>query len=246
VSSREWVCLASPGVVRSAAVARRKPAKRDAPRLEASTTILEAALERLSALGPAAVHPQEICRRHDLSKALVNYHFGGRDGLIAHAMALGYERYVDELEAAARDAGPDPFDRLVAWIDAQVEWTARNPGLAAALNFPRHVASKPTELPEEIFARLNAAGDRNFSNLQLLVGQARAALRPKSSRRAPDDAAQTALDSAAIGWMTLGLSVWVAGQHLPTRSLDGGKARSRGLPVARSHMREVIRSLLSR
>ena len=224
---------------------RRKPAKRVVPRFEAAATIVEAALEQLAERGPAAVRPQEICEQQGLSKALVNYHFGGRDGLIAEAMALGYERYVEELESAARDAGSDPFDRLMAWIDRQVAWTTRNPGLAAALNFPRHTTSQPTDLPEEIFARLNAAGERNFSNLQQLVLAARKSLRPRSSSDAPDDP-RVGLDSAIIGWMTLGLSVWVAGRHLPTQALDGGKARARGLPVARGHMRDLLRAMLSR
>ncbi|MFM8412782.1 MAG: TetR/AcrR family transcriptional regulator, partial [Alphaproteobacteria bacterium] len=220
--------------------------RRVVPRFEASATILKAALDDLSELGPAGVHPQEICERCGLSKALVNYHFGGRDGLIAEAMALGYERYVDELEAAANAAGRDPFERLVASIDRQVAWTARNPGLAAALNFPRHVASQPAELPEEVFARLNAAGDRNFSNLQRLVADARSSLGPRSARNEPVDAMRIGLDSALVGWMTLGLSVWVAGRHLPTQTLGQGSARSKGLPIARQHMRELLRSMLSR
>lgn len=216
------------------------------PRFEASATLLEGALEQLAERGPSAVHPQEICEANGLSKALVNYHFDGRDGLIAQAMALGYERYVDELEAAADAAGPDAFERLMAWVDRQVAWTSRNPGLAAALNFPHHTTSEPADLPKDVVDRLNAAGGRNFSNLQRLVAEARAGLRPRSSRRGAEDAARVGLDSALVGWMTLGLSVWIAGRHLPTQSLDGGKARTRGLPLARRHMRDTIRAMLLR
>ena len=42
-----------------------------------------------------------------MSKALVNYHFGGREGLIAEAMVVGYEGYVALLMQAAEAAGPE-------------------------------------------------------------------------------------------------------------------------------------------
>ena len=70
-------------------------------RIDARAALLEGALDALSARGPASVHPQGICESLGLSKALVNYHFGNRERLIAEAAVTGYERYVDELAAAA-------------------------------------------------------------------------------------------------------------------------------------------------
>ncbi|MEN9823847.1 MAG: hypothetical protein RLZ04_2273, partial [Actinomycetota bacterium] len=95
--------------------------------------LVEAVLAELSEKGPANIFPNDISVALGLSKSLVNFHFGGRDGLIAEAMALGYERYVDTVWAAAQAAGDDPVARLMAWIDAQYEWTIANAGLAAAL-----------------------------------------------------------------------------------------------------------------
>ena len=67
------------------------------PRFAKRAALVEATLDSLGELGPSGVHPADICEELGLSKALVNYHFGSRDGLVAEAMALGYERCVDLL-----------------------------------------------------------------------------------------------------------------------------------------------------
>ncbi len=198
-------------------------------RNEARSALIEAALVQLAAVGPTRVHPNELCRDLGLSKALVNYHFGNREGLILEAMALGYERYVDTLMAAADAAGPKALDRLYAWMEAQVEWTAANQGLAAALNFPDVLGGPPTPEGEPARARMSAAGGRNLSNLHRLV----VAARQEVTGREPGPE-ETGSDSGVVGWLTFGMSVWLAG-HLPSRALDvdelvqGARARARDL-----------------
>jgi AcrR family transcriptional regulator len=198
--------------------------------------ILEAMIERLAEHGPAGVHPQAICDALGVSKALVNYHFGGRDGLLGEAMAVGYERYVDELWRAAEGAGPDPTARLLAWVNRQIDWTAENVGLAAALNFPNHSAVADAELDDGVTRRLTDAGARNFANLVALVSEAAAVRRGATS---PPDPARDGLDAALIGWLTLGMSVWHAGRHLPTQDLHRDY-----FPIAKDYVRERIEELL--
>lgn len=209
---------------------------KDIARNEARQAIVERALAHLSQRGPANVHPKDICEELGLSKALVNYHFGGRDGLITEAMVVGYERYVDTLWQAAEAAGADPIARLFAWIDAQVDWTADNAGLAAALNFPHLASGTPSEVLEPSAQRINEAGAKNFANLQRLVRAARAAV-----TGAEPSQASAGLDAAVIGWLTFGMSVWNAGNHLPTQRLESRAYFDR----AREHVRQQVRALLS-
>ena len=215
-----------------------RPMSQVVVRNEARAALIEGALAQLATLGPVRVHPNEICAALGLSKALVNYHFGNREGLVLEAMALGYERYVDHL-AAASEAGPSAVDRLFAWIDAQVDWTSANPGLAAVLDFPTVFSGGDAPNVAGVDARLAAAGRRNFDNLQRLVGAARTELRPGE---APLAATEVGLDGAVVGWLTLGLSVWKAGQHRPTQGLGSAER----LPVARAHLRALVVQLLSR
>jgi AcrR family transcriptional regulator len=209
-------------------------------RITARETLIAAAIDHLSKYGPAGLQPQEICRELGISKALVNYHFGTREGLIAEAMTLGYEQYVETLMAAADAAGPDPLDRLFAWIDRQILWTDEHSGLAAALDFPDAALGR-SSLDPDLEERLGTAGARNFANLQLLVLDARKHLKADDPDWSPD-VTDVGLTSAVIGWMTLGISVWSGGNHLPTR-----KASMRAmLPLAREHMRTLLIEMLSR
>jgi AcrR family transcriptional regulator len=211
-------------------------------RQSAREQLVGAAIEHLSVHGPAGLQPQDICRELGMSKALVNYHFGGREGLIAEAMVVAYEAYVVELMTAADAAGPEPVDRLMGWIDGQVAWTSDHRGLAAALDFPDvALGRQPLSMTPVLSDRLAVAGARNFANLQLLVLDARShLLRDREGWQA--DATEVGLTSAVIGWITLGLSVWVGGNHLPTRQPS---LRS-FLPVAREHVRTLVVEMLRR
>ncbi|MFN8026967.1 MAG: TetR family transcriptional regulator [Acidimicrobiia bacterium] len=212
-------------------------AGRTIPRSQARAALIEAALAQLRDHGPVGVRPHEICRDLHLSKALVNYHFGSREGLVAEAMAIGYERYVDTLWSAAEAAGPDPLDRLMRWINTQIDWTVANAGLAAALNFSTFYARGAAAESEPV-RRMQDAGVRNFANLQRLVRAAGAAVRNDGS--SPADAVAVGLDAAVIGWATLGFSVWLAGNHLPTQELH---VESR-IALAREHLRGVVVDML--
>jgi len=224
--------------VRAGEVRRPSPAsERTIPRSQARAALVEAALGQLRASGPSGVRPHELCRDLHVSKALVNYHFGSRDGLVAEAMALGYERYVDTLWSAADAAGPEPLDRLMAWINEQIDWTVANAGLAAALNFSTFYA-RGAAAESAAVARMHDAGVRNFANLQRLVKAAGTAVRVDAT--ATPDAVTVGLDAAVIGWATLGFSVWLAGNHLPTQDL----AVQSHIPLGRAHLRKVVVDML--
>ena len=199
--------------------------------------LIEKALEAIAELGPSGVHPATLTEELDYSKALVNYHFGDREGLIAEAMALGYERYVDELWRAADLGGESAVDRLMAWISRQVDWSIENPGLAAALNFPRFAAGLTEEESAEEIERMGRAGYRNFLNLSGLVVAARLELTGTSD--GPEVARAI---SGVVGFLTLGMSVWYAGEHLPSRTIEGRPT----VEDAKAYVRSVLIGMLSR
>ncbi|MFZ9629113.1 MAG: TetR/AcrR family transcriptional regulator [Ilumatobacteraceae bacterium] len=201
--------------------------------------LVEAVLAELAEKGPANIYPNDISTGLGLSKSLVNFHFGDRDGLVAEAMAVGYERYVDCLMVAAEAAGTDPVARLLAWIDRQFEWTIENVGLAAALNFPYEAAALDGVGNPAIAERLAATGRRNLINLSGLV---HAALRHFHGEDSTIDQLRLYFDVGVIGWMTLGMSVFTAGRHLPTRDL----AERRYTEQAKQHLHNTVVEMLKR
>lgn len=196
--------------------------------------LIEAAIRSIAVDGAARTHPKDLAAALGLSKSLVNFHFGGRDGLIAEAIATSYERYVDLVWAAAESAGSDPVARLFAWIDEQIDWTAANPGLAAALNFPFEASGLQGRFDEETRERMRVAGVRNFDNLLSLVRGARIALQSADGIKPTE--MEESYDAAIIGWMTLGISVWNAGRHIPTNTSEAAKH----FAPARERMKEHI------
>ena len=200
--------------------------------------LIEAAIRSISVDGASRTRPKDLAEGLGLSKSLVNFHFGGRDGLIAEAVATSYERYVDLVWAAAESAGSDPVARLFAWIDEQIDWTMANPGIAAALNFPNEASGMLGRFDGAERDRIQAAGTRNFENLRSLVLDARAHLRdPSATEPDPMDATY---DAVIVGWMTLGTAVWSAGRHVPTNTA----VTTAHFEPARRRMKEQILAVL--
>ncbi len=146
-----------------------KPRERVTPHNDGRAALVEATIAKMSKYGPALVQPNELCIDLGLAKSLVNFHFGGRDGLIAEALAISYERYVAELAKACDTAGPDAIDRLLAWTEQQLDWTIKNPGIACGLTFFKQGSSLHSEISPELQTRIAATGDLAMGNLRQLV-----------------------------------------------------------------------------
>lgn len=159
-------------------------------------------MRHLTTRGPVAVLPKEVCEELGLSKALVNYHFGSRSGLVAEAMVLGSRRHLDELGAAVDAISDDPERRLFAWLERHLEWAVDNPGLVAALDFVDMVSGADDEFPVDARAALVELGAQHLRLLTSLVAAVRSPERPGS----------VADDVAAISWLVSGVAVALAAQ----------------------------------
>lgn len=73
--------------------------------------ILDATLQQVDRLGLAATRVTDVAHALGVSSALVFYHFGTKDTLLAEAFALAVQRDLDRLDAVVA-RGTDPVDRL--------------------------------------------------------------------------------------------------------------------------------------
>ncbi len=132
--------------------------------------ILTATLEQVDRLGLAATRVADVAAALHVSPALVFYHFGTKDALLAEAFAHAVQRDLDLLDAAVA-RGSDAVDRLRRvvrlygptgdapgwrlWIDG---WAVaqREPGLRKVL---RRLDRRWNAVLREVVEDGNAQGD---------------------------------------------------------------------------------------
>ncbi len=73
--------------------------------------ILHATTQLLDSIGLAAIRVSDVAKALGVSPALVFYHFGTKDALVADAFAHAVDRDLSKLDEAV-EKGADPLDRL--------------------------------------------------------------------------------------------------------------------------------------
>ena len=100
-------------------------------RVSARDALVSTTIGHLAKFGPVGTQPQDVCAELGISKALVNYHFGGREGLIAEALTVAYEARSKEMAEVAWSVqmGASATAALESMIESHVRWGGEHPGL---------------------------------------------------------------------------------------------------------------------
>ncbi len=113
---------------------------------ETRAKILAASDELFGSLGFDATTTRDIAARSGVNKALIHYHFGSKDDLLAAVLDDYYARLRTTLLAAmatpsdpARAASPDPLAKLLTVLDAYGDFLAQNRAFCSIVQ--REVAS---------------------------------------------------------------------------------------------------------
>lgn len=191
--------------------------------LEMRERIILETIDRVAVIGPTSFNVKDVCEKLGVSNSLINHHFGNRDKMLAEITERVYRGYVSEIWEISDAAGPDPVDRLRAWMVASVDWNSRNPGWALLLNYP--VASMEITAAIDVFHK-ESMRDWAAYNLARLIVLVRDIRRGTSTEftALPGhlDAGEIMSDMVAgsiagtVGFATHGLAVWQSGRHLPT------------------------------
>jgi AcrR family transcriptional regulator len=91
-------------------------------------------------VGPADFSTKTVCDRLSVKYPMINYYFGGRDGLLAEATVLTQRKWVLDVTARLSDLSQDPVQRLRAWIEGEISWSHRMEAMSVLINCP--MASK--------------------------------------------------------------------------------------------------------
>ncbi len=87
--------------------------------------ILDAATELFGTVGFDAATTRDIAERSGANKALIHYHFGGKDELLGALLDSYYARLGETLRDALSSAG-SPREQGVALVDAYADFLAEN------------------------------------------------------------------------------------------------------------------------
>lgn len=186
---------------------------------DSRTELLEATRVALATEGAHGIQLKYICEKLGIAPSLVNYHFGSAEKLMAEASVIAYEEYVQQNKDAVAAAGTDPEKRLRAWIRSQMEWTVAHPGIAAILNYGLASPNVESVMSAEFAERIHKASTRNTLMATMLVRDFIKGEYSTDRLTLEDVSPGIVLDSTmVVMWMTLGVSTWSAGQHLPTRA----------------------------
>ncbi len=207
--------------------------------------VLCVTIDDVSRVGVSSFQARHVCEALGISMALINYHFGGRNELLAEATVLAYENYVEFLWQATQNAKPEPKARLRAWLEENVYRNEQGRGWGSVLNYPTASLEVSTVVENVHRERMTDLSELNLARLMTLVGDV------KKNRVSPANFTAgniprtellknvaNASMAASIGWSILGLSVWKSGGHLPS-----GKTREIGIlerQIVKNHIDRLI------
>ncbi len=189
---------------------------------DARQALLDAVGAQLAVRGPRAVVLADICEELDLSPALVNYHFGGRDRLLAEAVVHEHAKLVEGMNAATFAVTSSAEDQFRARFRYRFDWTTAHPGIDSMLNYT-HVLDPVGEiLTQEFEARVSEITISDMGGLSATV----AALyhgHPINHELTADDPLyrpEFADLTAFVALSVLGAATFLTGNHPGSASLS--------------------------
>lgn len=196
--------------------------------------LIDMAIQTLAESSPSRLNSADLCAQLGVTKSLVNFHFGNKDGLLAEAIATAYEDLISQLAMVAARTNITPFSKLMVFIETQFEWTIRFRGIAAQILFPEEWLLSKKRSSEQTH-RIVQANIHYQRLLRDLVGSAAYYLKPdrKGAEIAP-------IESALVQWLTFGFSAWAAGNRIAVESVGMREFIS----DARASFHQVIEMIL--
>ena len=208
--------------------------------------------EEVAAVGPTEFNVSSVSHRLGITHPMVNHYFGGRDHLIAETAYFVYRRYITALWEAVLTAPAEPRERLRRWISEQIVRTQELGGWGGILNYPTSAKAISDIIESNFGPQMQELFSQNIVRLGCLVQDIRSGTvtdwetidaealsqRFLAEKNDPDSVLAV---GASVAWSTLGISVWSAGQHLPSSSIPSLLAVKEEIMAA--HIERIIDSI---
>lgn len=176
-------------------------------------------IDRVRSLGLAQFKVTHIAKMLGYSEAMVNHHFGSRDGLIAECAETVHSDYSAKLIEATESAPPDPRSRLHAHILVRFSEGQKLGGWSQVLNYPYHSFESPVIAMARVGASFRDSFNRNLFYITQLVVDYRAGEVNHNPLKVSDYPAailnsdpMSLAYAIMIGTATAGGVMWLAGR----------------------------------
>lgn len=198
----------------------------DDPQPPMRLKILYVTFGEVASSGPGSFNVASVCDRLGITYPMVNHYFGSRDGLLAEAAFMLYERYVQGLWDLVVAAPREPEARLKAWMMGQISETLTLGGWGPILNYPLAARDVTSEIQAKFQKPLNRLFELNLARLAYLVQDVRAGEVTDVEFTLANYPREELLKDPflrsimpTVSWSTFGMSVWLGGQHAPARNI---------------------------
>lgn len=185
------------------------------------------AIREVALVGPGSFNTASVCDALNITYPMVNHYFGNRDGLVAEAGFNAYQLYVERLWENVKLADPEPEQRLRMWIRAQVELTGELGGWGAVLNYAPFSHSIFQILEQRFGPQRQALFELNVARLAQLIKDYRENRLTTVDYTIDDYPRDEVLEDQrlteltfSISVSTLGMAIWRAGGHIPSRGIS--------------------------
>ncbi len=206
----------------------------------------------MAKVGTLEFNAKNPCEAIGAKSSMVNYYFGGREGLMAEAAIFVYQDWIHSVQKCLSTKESDPVSQIKKIIDSDLEFTQRWGHMAVFASYPNS-SPKLREIYHERFESIAQEGlEYYLAVLAILISDARAGRKsridfsigdlPKSKLAAN---APALLAATSLSWSISGLTIWSAGQHIASSNLENKFKTSLTTKVAmRNHINHIINSFL--
>jgi AcrR family transcriptional regulator len=207
------------------------------------------AIDEIRKHGPSEFNARVVCDRLELKQAMVPYHFGSREALIAEATIWAYRDWSTHPFEILQKTQGDGEKRLRAFIDDKLKWSARMGPVAVLVHYPMMSDTVNRLLESAYEVELRQRQEFQIAVTSYLVIDIRNGTSTPIGfdwTKSPgvDEALTHASEFLAAGsilWASHGLALWMSGQHLPSTFFGQFNVEKIGRQfVINNHIDEIV------
>jgi AcrR family transcriptional regulator len=206
----------------------------------------------IAQVGILEFNAKSPCATLGVQTSLVNYYFGGREGLMAEAAYLVHSDWIATVTQSLTLRESDPRKQLHKIVNAELGYYKKWGEMALFAAYPNSSPLVRTTFHEKYQDRLQADLEYYLAVLAVLIHDARAGKKslidfdqltvPKHKMATH---ARAFLAATSLSWSIHGLGLWAAGQYVASQNIEDKRLSSMTLEFAqRHHIKHIIDSAL--